>query len=113
MIFVFLIITIFVYLLFPTIYYMYNGKIAEEKAKKYSLINAIVCAAIFVLIRAISGLDAVGTAGFAPAVLYYFIAKAIMSEKKETKQNTTSQNTQTQNEQPKSQEDNSNDDTQG
>ena len=112
MIFVFLIITIFVYLLFPTIYYMYNGKIAEEKAKKYSLINAIVCAAIFVLIRAISGLDAVGTAGFAPAVLYYFIAKAIMSEKKETKQRQKLIK-ETIAKAAKFQEDNSNDDTQG
>lgn len=113
MIFVYLIITVFVYLLFPTIYYMYNGKIAEEKAKKYSLINAIVCAALFVLIRALSGSDAVGTAGFAPAVLYYFIAKAIMGEKKETNQNTTKQNAQTQKEPSKTQEDNSNTDTQG
>ncbi len=81
MIFLSLLITVVVYLAFPFFYYLSEGKIPEKDAKKYSLINCIVCAIIFIIIRVATGSDAIGTAGFAPAVLYYFIGKAIMAEK--------------------------------
>ena len=101
MLFVGLLLTVIVYLFFPIIYISTNDKLPEPIAKKYALINAIVCAGIFIIIRAISGLDALAAGGFAPAVLYYFIAKAILTDKNvktptDSKQNETNADTQTQ-----------------
>ncbi len=81
MLFVGLLLTVIVYLFFPIIYISSNEKLPAPQAKKYALINIIVCAGIFIIIRTISGLDALAAGGFAPAVLYYFIAKAILIDK--------------------------------
>ena len=77
--------TIFVYLAFPVIYITAVDKVPENVAKKYALINSICGAAIFMLLRVLTGSDAMGAGGFAPAVLYYFIAKAILKKSDDTK----------------------------
>ena len=81
MVFLYLFLTVFVYLIFPVTYLLGEGKVSPQSAKKIALINSIAGAAFFVFLRVATGSDAVGTAGFAPAVLYYFIAKAILTDK--------------------------------
>ena len=82
MIIVSLILTVFVYLIFPCAYVGSVGKVPAPQAKKYALINSIIGALIFIIINVALGAEnAVGAGGFAPAVLYYFIAKAILTEK--------------------------------
>lgn len=82
MIVVSLFLTVFVYLAFPVIYITTVGKVPEKTAKKFALINCIIGVIIFAFIRLATGSDAIGSTGFAPAVLYYFIAKAILKENK-------------------------------
>lgn len=73
--------TVVVYLIFPFFYFMSEGKVPAATAKKIALINSIVGATVFILIRVATGYEAIGAGGFAPAVLYYFIAKAILTDK--------------------------------
>lgn len=76
-----LLLTIVVYLLFPLIYSYVNGKVSPKKGRIISLINSIVCATLFCIIRGlISGWDTAVTS-LAPAVFYYFIAKLILIDK--------------------------------
>lgn len=89
-----LFLTVVVYLAFPVIYITTVDKVPENIAKKYALINSIAGAAVFMLLRVLTGSDAMGAGGFAPAVLYYFIAKAILTKKEEKTNPTQKQNTQ-------------------
>ena len=81
MVFLYLFLTVFVYLIFPVTYLLGEGKVSPQSAKKIAIINSIVGATFFIFLRSATGLDAIGAAGFAPAVLYYFIAKAILTDK--------------------------------
>lgn len=76
-----LIITVFVYLIFPICYKYTNGSVSPKVGRRIALWNSIICAIIFCLIRGIiSGWQTVVTS-FAPAVLYYFIVKLILIDK--------------------------------
>ena len=88
MIFLAILLTAFVYLIFPILYVANNGKVNPKKGKKIALSNSIVCASIFFLITLIivstskDGWGAeMGGYSLAPAFLYYFIAKAILTDK--------------------------------
>lgn len=73
--------TIFVYLIFPTTFVLIKGKVNSKFGRKLALGNSIICAIIFCIVRAIlSGGETIVTS-FAPAVLYYFIAKLILIDK--------------------------------
>ena len=97
MIIVSLILTVFVYLSFPVIYITFVDKVPEKIAKKYALINCIGGAAFFILLRVLTGSDAIGAGGFAPAVLYYFISKSILCQKPEEPLDNNTNDTQTNN----------------
>lgn len=89
-----LLLTIFVYLIFPIIYVKTNGKVPAKQAKKIALLNSIVCAVLFVLLGFIIDGGASSGTSAAPAVLYYFIAKKILTDKEKTE----NQNSDTDNE---------------
>ena len=75
-----LLITLFVYLTFPIFYRCRYGKVEKKRASKISLWNSIIGAFVFVLIRAAMGaLNPVSS--FAPAVLYFYINRAILTDK--------------------------------
>ncbi len=76
-----LLLTIVVYLIFPCIYLGTKGKVPVKQAKKLALINSIICATLFCIIRAIISGGKTVVSSFAPAVLYYFITKSILSNK--------------------------------
>lgn len=76
-----LILTIFVYLIYPISYRCANGKVSKSKGKKIALLNSIICAGLFCLVRAVITNGAIVVTTFAPAVLYYFIAKLILIDK--------------------------------
>ena len=72
--------TAIAYLAFPVGYYLVKGKVNEKKAKKMALLNSIICAITFVVIGIAANLQpATNGTMFAPAFLYYFIGKAILS----------------------------------
>ncbi len=87
MIFLAILLTAFVYLIFPILYVANNGKVSPKKGKKLALSNTIICAAIFFLLTLIivsttENVSAeIGGYSLAPAFLYYFIAKAIFTDK--------------------------------
>ena len=81
MIYVYLLITVFVYLAFPFVYKNKTGGVPYEKAKKIALINAVSCFALFTVVFLIAGLQI--TASIHPAVLYYYIGKSILMSKEE------------------------------
>ena len=76
-----LIITIFVYLIFPIIYRLCYGKVPKSNGKIIALVNSIICSIIFIIFRAVLSGGEVTVVNFAPAVFYYFIAKAILIDK--------------------------------
>lgn len=74
-----LVITALCYMLFPIIRIIVNkGKFKEEKAKKIALWNSIIIGGIFMIITIDNG----GQWQAGPAFLYYFINKAILTEKR-------------------------------
>ena len=76
-----LVLTIFVYLFFPSIYLHAVGKVSKRRGRKIALLNSIICATLFMIVRGlISGWNTAATS-FAPAVLYYFIVKAGLVDK--------------------------------
>ena len=86
--FVALFLTAFVYLMFPVVYVMAKGKVNTKKGKKFALLNSFICAGIFFFITVIiitsdTNLPGgeIGGYSLAPAFLYYFIAKAILTDK--------------------------------
>lgn len=95
--------TIFVYLLVPVIYLLTEGKLSPKEAKIFALVNAIVCAIIFCIVRAVISGGKTIVSSFAPAILYYFIVKAMLTDKnkistkndkdKTEKSNKTNENT--------------------
>lgn len=80
-IFIDLIITIFTYLIFPVIYRLGHGKVPETQGKIIALMNSIFCSIIFVIMRIVILGGEFAVVSFAPAVLYYFIAKSILIDK--------------------------------
>lgn len=77
-IFIDLIITIFIYLIFPVIYRLGHGKVPKTQGKIIALMNSIFCSIIFIIIRLVILGGEFAVVSFAPAVLYYFIAKSIL-----------------------------------
>lgn len=77
------ILTFFIYLAVPFTYFFKKGKVSKKKGKKIALLNAIICAFICVFI----GVDVIGLKPSengimsAPALLYYYISKAILIDK--------------------------------
>ncbi len=85
-------ITLICYLIFPFIYLGINGKVDPKKGHKLALWNSIICAGIFFIFGIILGLSPTFNGSmFAPAFLYYFVAKLILVDKnkKETKKSVT------------------------
>lgn len=81
-IFISLIFTVIVYLCFPVLFILFNGKVCVTKGKKFALWNSIICAAIFLFGGIIIGKEPnMNGTMFAPAFFYYYIAKAIMIDK--------------------------------
>ena len=79
-----LLLTVFVYLFFPFLYLKIKGRVPLKKAKKMSLINAIVCAVLFVAFRIVLYATLGGeltASGVAPALLYYYIGVSMLKEK--------------------------------
>ena len=76
-----LVLTIFVYLLFPVIYRLSNGKVPKKQGGSIALFNSIICALFFIVLRAIISGGEVAVGSFGPAFLYYFIAKSILVDK--------------------------------
>ena len=82
MIFVDLLLTVVVYLLFPVAYRLIKGAVPAKKARVMSLVNTIICAIIFTVFQMILFADdPTFIPSVAPAFLYYFIGKAILKEK--------------------------------
>ena len=82
--FISLLITIFCYLGFPVIYVCWHGRVDSKEASRWALINSIVWTIVFIIVSASMNENAL-SANFsrviAPAFLYYFIAKSIMTKK--------------------------------
>ena len=79
-----LIMTVFVYLVFPVVYVKNNGRQELGVAKKIAFWNSVVCAGIFMIIRlAVSGGELVGVS-VSVAVFYYFINKGILREREDS-----------------------------
>lgn len=88
MIFLAILLTAFVYLIFPILYVANNGKVSPKKGKRLAFRNTFVCALIFFTITLIVVLSSeensnaeIGGYSLAPAFFYYFIAKAIFTDK--------------------------------
>lgn len=78
-----IIITAVAYLFIPFIlFYRIKKEYNEQKKKKIILFNSIVIALIFIIIRIILNFEQ-PVISFAPALLYYYINKAIWLKKKE------------------------------
>ena len=74
--------TLIIYLSFPTAYVIMKGKVSKKKATKMAIINSVVCAVIFEAIAlALLADDPSYTPNFLPAIFYYGIARAILKEK--------------------------------
>ena len=86
-IFIDLLFTIFCYLVFPVLYRVTEGTVDAKTANKLAIINSIIVCVIFCFFRAIITQGQEFASSFAPAVFYYFIAKAILvkRENKQTK----------------------------
>ena len=101
MIFLALLLTAFVYLIYPILYVANNGKVSPKKGKRLALWNTFICALIFfigtIIIVASSEesetSSQIGGYSFAPAFLYYFIAKAILTDKNLSDNNETASTT--------------------
>lgn len=83
-IFLSLLLTIVVYLIYPLCFINIKGKVDEQRGKKIALWNSIVCAGLCVFIGALIGAEPeTSGAMFAPAILYYYINKAILIAKED------------------------------
>ena len=78
-----LLLTLVVYLAFPLVYIMKTAGTTVKQAKKYALINS-VCGFLFFTILYIA-IGSESMAGMPTAVLYYFIAKSMMTSMEEKK----------------------------
>ncbi len=76
-----LIITGCAYLIFPICYRCANGKVNSKLANKIAIWNSVVVILIFCILRSAITLFQTFFGSFGPAILYYFINKAILSEK--------------------------------
>ena len=78
------IITAVVYLAFPVVYMRNYGKLPKSKARRFAIINSVVCAVIVEAVQlTIFWNDPNYVPNFLPAVFYYFIANAILKEKED------------------------------
>ena len=76
-----LLLTVFVYLIYPLCYRYTNGKVSKKKGNKIALWNSVICCSIFCLLAGlITGGETIVTS-FAPAITYYFITKWILIDK--------------------------------
>ncbi|MEG9430306.1 MAG: hypothetical protein VZQ61_05235 [Christensenellaceae bacterium] len=105
MIFLALLLTAFVYLIFPILYVANNGKVGPKKGRRLALWNVFICALIFFIITLIIVASSeensnaeIGGYSLAPAFFYYFIAKAILTDKNLHDNNETSSTTDDQTE---------------
>ena len=81
-----LILTVIAYLAFPIIRLVINhGKFTKKQAKKIALWNSIIVGAFFCIVT-IATSDSGTTWNAAPAVLYYFINCAILTDKNAEKE---------------------------
>ena len=88
-----LMITFCVHMIIPCIVLKEQGKLPKKKATKIALINSIVCLVFFCILRAcISGGNNIIGNSFAPATLYFFIVKAMLTEKNVTQNNAATKN---------------------
>ena len=77
-----LILTVIIYLSFPIAYRFIKGRVPIKKARTMAIINSVVCAVIFEAFQLILfANNPTYMPNFLPAVLYYYIAKAILKEK--------------------------------
>ena len=72
-----ILLTAFFYLLFPVAYILVEGKEPAKKARKIALVNSLTVGGIFFVIEILIG----SKTNPLPAILYYFIAKAILTKK--------------------------------
>ena len=85
-----LVLTVFGYLIFPIIYLFGTGRVERSKAKKIALINSIVCAIIFSIIRYVISGDF--SISIPVGVGYYFLVRAILTDKSLSEKPTSSEN---------------------
>ena len=74
------ILTVFIYLIFPVIYYVVKGRIDRDKAKIISIINSISCTIIYTTFRMVLSGASWFAVGVGPAVLYFFVAMWILTD---------------------------------
>ena len=77
-----LIITFVAHMIVPFLLLYIDGKKSKKQATKIALINSSVCLVLFCILRACmsGGKDILGN-GFAPATLYFFIVRAMLTDK--------------------------------
>ena len=76
-----LLLTVFIYLVFPITYITVKGKVPHKKARTMAIINSVVCAIFFSIIQMVAFADDPSyVPNFLPAILYYFIGKSILTE---------------------------------
>ena len=77
-----LIITFVAHIIVPFLLLYIDGKTSKKQATKIALINSSVCLVLFCILRACmsGGKDILGN-GFAPATLYFFIVRAMLTDK--------------------------------
>ncbi len=77
-----IIITFVAHMIVPFLLLYIDGKTSKKQATKIALINSSVCLVLFCILRACmsGGKDILGN-GFAPATLYFFIVRAMLTDK--------------------------------
>ena len=77
-----IIITFVAHMIIPFLLLYIDGKTSKKQATKIALINSSVCLVLFCILRACmsDGKDILGN-GFAPATLYFFIVRAMLTDK--------------------------------
>ena len=77
-----IIITFVAHMIVPFLLLYIDGKISKKQATKIALINSSVCLVLFCILRACmsGGKDILGN-GFAPATLYFFIVRSMLTDK--------------------------------
>lgn len=87
-----LILTVFIYLTFPVIFLFVKGKVPAKKAGKLALLNSIILGITFSVIAMTLNLEQSSGTMFASAFFYYFIAKAILTDKHAVSENANREN---------------------
>ncbi len=78
--------TVLIYLFFPVLYLKIKGKVPLKKARKLSIINTIICVAVFEAFQLIVFADdPTYVPNFLPAILYYNISVSMLKERTSAK----------------------------